>query len=91
MLIVQQQFGQFLKETLYQNLLFVWDRFKPIVIPMIISGFIWILIRRFVVHCVYKYAIISGNAYRDARKKAKKAGNIVDVVSSIKDINDSLK
>ena len=86
MLMMQSQLPQILKESLFPSSLFVWDVLKPYIISIIVGGIIIFVIKKIIGECVYRFVIISGDTHRTAKRKATKAGNIVDLASAMNDI-----
>lgn len=79
--------AEMLYEGLFQELKVVFDICYPIALPMIIGAFFIAAIKRLVRSCTYNFALVSGSTKREAKKKAKRAGDIVDAVSAINDIS----
>ena len=50
----------------------------------------WV-IKKIIEKFIYDFSTISGDSRRIARKKARKMGNVVDMISSFKDITESIK
>ena len=51
---------------------------------------VWV-IKKIIEKFTYNFSNISGDYRRIARKKARKMGNVVDMVSSFKNITESIK
>ena len=51
---------------------------------------VWV-IKKIIEKFTYDFSTISGDSRRIARKKARKMGNVVDMISSFKDITESIK
>lgn len=51
---------------------------------------VWV-IKKIIEKFTYNFSNISGDSRRIARKKARKMGNVVDMISSFKDITESIK
>lgn len=51
---------------------------------------VWV-IKKIIEKFTYDFSTISGDSRRIARKKARKMGNLVDMISSFKDITESIK
>lgn len=64
---------------------------RPYIIGPLILAFIVLVIKKISEKFTYDFSIISGDSRRIASKKARKVGKIVDMISSLKDIIDSVK
>jgi hypothetical protein len=63
----------------------------PIILPIVIGGFVVIIIKLFIRNVVYDLSRISGNSKRIAKRDAKKAEKIVDLVTAVNDIRNIKK
>ena len=72
---------------MYQSFIIV----GPYIIGPLIVAFIGLVIKKISEEFTYYFSIISGDSRRIARKKARKMGNVVDLISSFKDITESIK
>lgn len=89
--MIKSQLPQMFEDAIYSSLLFVWDILKPYIVPMMAGGAIKIVFEKITGECVYQFSFISGDNHRTAKRKAKKAKEIVDLAASVNDIHDSLK
>jgi hypothetical protein len=64
--------------------------FQPMM-PFIITGIVGLIIAGAIKHFVYNYALISGDSRRTAKRKAKTAGELINLVSSVNDIMGNKK
>ena len=72
---------------MYQSFIIV----GPYIIGPLIVAFIGLAIKKVCEEFTYHFSIVSGDSRRIARKKARKMGNVVDMISSFKDITESIK
>ena len=89
--MIQSQLPQMFEDAIYSSLLFVWDIFKPYIVSMMVGTAIIIVFKKITGECVYQFSFISGDNHKTAKRKAKKAKEIVDLAASVNDIHDSLK
>ena len=89
--MIQSQLTQMFEDAIYSSLLFVWDIFKPYIMPILGDTAIIIVFKKITGECVYQFSFISGDNHKTAKRKAKKAKEIVDLAASVNDIHDSLK
>ncbi|MEG1725346.1 MAG: hypothetical protein RR313_08130 [Anaerovoracaceae bacterium] len=77
--------------SLFQGFKIVFDICYPIVLPIIIGGVTLAIFKRLVKSIAFNFALVTGSTTREARKKSKCAGDIVDVVSAVNDLKDIYK
>lgn len=65
--------------------------FMPYMIPFLTTALVVWVIKKMIEKFTYGFSIISGDSKRIARKTARKMGNVVDMISSFKDITESIK
>ena len=63
----------------------------PYIIPFLTTALVVWVIKKIIEKFTYDFSTISGDSRRIARKKARKMGNVVDMISSFKDITESIK
>jgi len=87
-----------LKGILAERGVFIGDNSKQmsiplmpyIITPLTTALVVWV-IKKIIEKFTYDFSTISGDSRRIARKKARKMGNVVDMISSFKDITESIK
>ena len=65
--------------------------FMPYIIPLLTTALVVWVIKKIIEKFTYDFSTISGDSRRIARKKARKMGNVVDMISSFKYIIDNTK
>ena len=65
--------------------------FIPYIILFLTTALVVWVIKKIIEKFTYDFSTISGDSRRIARKKARKMGNVVDMISSFKDITESIK
>lgn len=65
--------------------------FMPYIIPFLTTALVVWVIKKIIEKFTYDFSTISGDSRRIAREKARKMGNVVDMISSFKDITESIK
>ena len=65
--------------------------FMPYIIPFLTTALVVWVIKKIIEKFIYDFSTISGDSRRIARKKARKMGNLVYMISSFKDITESIK
>lgn len=81
---------QMIKEFL-ESMLQTINIFMPYIMPVVTTVLIVWVIKKIVEKIVYDFSIIAGDSRRVARKKARKMGEAVDMISSVKDLIESTK
>ena len=61
------------------------------IIPFLTTALVVWVIKKIIEKFIYDFSTISGDSRRIARKKIRKMGNVVDMISSFKDITESIK
>lgn len=83
--------GELMLQSLFEGMRIVWESASPILIPMFIAAMIGAIIKKFILNRYYDFCILSGDTKRAARKKTKRVKNIIELISTTKDINDTMK
>lgn len=83
--------GELILQSLFEGMRIVWEAASPILIPMFIATMIGAIIKKIILNGYYDFCILSGDTKRFARKKTKRVKNIIELVSAIRDVNDTMK
>ena len=82
--------GEMMNKAIMDEMLQAIIIFMPYIIPFLTTALVVWVIKKIIEKFTYNFSNIS-DSRRIARKKARKMGNVVDMISSFKDITESIK
>ena len=83
--------GEMMNKAIMDGMLQAIIIFMPYIIPFLTTALVVWVIKKIIEKFTYDFSTISGDSRRIAREKARKMGNVVDMISSFKDITESIK
>jgi len=83
--------GEMMIKAIMDGMLQAIIIFMPYIIPFLTTALVVWVIKKIIEKFTYDFSTISGDSRRIARKKARKMGNVVDMISPFKDITESIK
>ena len=83
--------GEMMNKAIMDGMLQAIIIFMPYIIPFLTTALVVWVIKKIIEKFTYDFSNISGDSRRIAMKKARKMGNVVDMISSLKDITESIK
>ena len=83
--------GEMMNKAIMDGMLQAIIIFMPYIIPFLTTALVVWVIKKIIKKFIYDFSTISVDSRRIARKKARKMGNVVDMISSFKDIIDNTK
>ena len=83
--------GEMMNKAIMDGMLQAIIIFMPYIITFLTTALVVWVIKKIIEKFAYDFSTISGDSRRTARKKARKMRKVVDMISSFKDITESIK
>lgn len=93
-MITTEQWRELIYAGIWQltrNIYIILKPMLPGIISLILVGLIILIIKKGVLNFLYQYFLISGNSKKSAKRKVSKVENVMDLISSVKDIHITFK
>ena len=83
--------GEMMNKAIMDGMLQAIIIFIQYIIPFLTTALVVWVIKKIIEKFTYDFSTISGDSRSISRKKARKMGNVVDMISSFKDITENKK
>lgn len=83
--------AEMLTDSLINGIIPLWEILRPILIPILAGAIAWRIIKWIVRRSTQSYCLATGYTKRQTRKRVKQVGNVIDLVSTLNDLNDTGK
>lgn len=78
-------------DPIIKGLMIAWGIFQPILIPILAGAIAWRIIKWIARKSAQSYCLATGYTKRQTRKRVRQVGNVIDLVSTLYDLNDTGK
>lgn len=91
MLDMGELIAQSLEQAMIDSAAWLWTIVEPYVVAFIVGAIIWNVIKCIVKRCTFDFSRMCGDPVRVAKRKARRAGDAVDLLSAANDLHEMTK